>query len=104
MELANKLRREIQMEERTLLFEAIPALQRIIGLECDCYPIDENCHHQYHSCAACQEETKISDNFESESRAHRLNYLIRKFVSVMSDLGDPIILLLDDMQVSYFNW
>eukprot|EP00579_Thalassiosira_antarctica_P001271 CAMPEP_0201865614 /NCGR_PEP_ID=MMETSP0902-20130614/441_1 /ASSEMBLY_ACC=CAM_ASM_000551 /TAXON_ID=420261 /ORGANISM="Thalassiosira antarctica, Strain CCMP982" /LENGTH=874 /DNA_ID=CAMNT_0048390405 /DNA_START=134 /DNA_END=2756 /DNA_ORIENTATION=- len=94
-ELANKLRREIQREERTLLFEAIPALRRIIGGRC--YPVDEN-YHPHHSCDACQDETKISHNLESNSRAHRLNYLIRKFVSVMSDVGDPIILLLDDMQ------
>jgi len=86
VELENKLRREIKEKERDLLFEIIPALRRIIGD--DVYPIDE--HYHKHG----EDQTMIPENF------HKLNHLIRKFVSVITQLadGDPIVFLLDDLQ------
>lgn len=88
----NKLKSGVQRDERTLLFEAIPSLQNLIG---DHTTIDENCQYGHE---AASQSLELSDS----GRAQRFNYIIRKFVSVITDLGDPIILLLDDMQVRVF--
>ena len=85
-ELVTKFTREIKREERILLFEALPALRRIID----------------DGSGSCESDTKVFGTLESSSRAHRLNYSIRKFVSIISSASGPIILLLDDMQVSEF--
>jgi hypothetical protein len=95
LELENNLRREIKEKERSLLFEVIPALRRIIGG--DFSPIDENNPNN------CEDQTKISGAFDSNSRAHKLYHAIKKFVSVISAVGDIIVFLLDDLQVRYFN-
>lgn len=107
--MAEKLRREIKGEEGKLLVEAIPSLRKIIG-------VDELYNHhnkegeqagvtittgkRRHSCHACQhlEEEKVQNNLDSfsESGSHRLYYVIKRFVSVISSIGDPIVLLIGE--------
>ena len=101
--MATKLRREIKEDEGNLLFEAIPSLRKIIGGECN---KAEDVMHRRHSCDACQhveeEEGTMPESLESfsEGGSHRLNYLIKRVISVISSIGDPIVCLIDDIQVS----
>ena len=103
IEVAEKLRREIDGDEGKILFEAIPSLRKIICGEPSSQK-ESDIESRPHFCEECQhlEEVKVdgvSENF-SESGSNRLNYLIKRFVSVISSIGDPIVLLIDDIQVS----
>ena len=105
--MAEKLQREIKGDEGRLLFEAIPSLRKIIGGNSTTNSgHSSRCHQERrHSCEACQhidEEEKVQESLDSfsESGSHRINYLIKRFVSVISSIGDPIVLLIDDIQVS----
>ena len=84
------MRREICGDaEGKILFEAIPALRDIMA-----------CKEPHTS----EEEKKAAEHVEddnfTESRLHRLNYLLKKFVNIISNMGDPVVLLVDDLQVS----
>mmetsp|Transcript_25283 Transcript_25283/g.60782 ORF Transcript_25283/g.60782 Transcript_25283/m.60782 type:complete len:1028 (+) Transcript_25283:177-3260(+) len=101
IEVAEKLRREIDGDEGKILFEAIPSLRKIICGEPSSQK-ESDIESRPHFCEECQhlEEVKVdgvSENF-SESGSNRLNYLIKRFVSVISSIGDPIVLLIDDIQ------
>lgn len=117
-------------DEGKLLLDAIPSLRKIIGGDYYATSAstnvtstndtdvtlwgDNNGHHHdhskyihrsKHSCDACkdvilehEEESEMLDGFET--RSHRFNYLIKQFVSVISSIGDPIVCLIDDIQVS----
>jgi predicted ATPase len=78
------LRSELQPDERAPLCEAFPPLRSILQDDDD-------------------ETTADYDNDfrPTKNHFHRLNYLLKKFISAITSLGDPIIFLLDDMQVSY---
>ncbi len=124
-EVAMKLKREIGIEEGRVLFDAIPALKRIFTCE-DAYREDSSLtsrengsqirndrnlpsnRNKIHGCYSLEEEEKKQSDrsLESrhdytESRAHRLNNLLKKFIHAISSVGDPIVLLVDDVQVSY---
>ncbi|KAL7541321.1 hypothetical protein ACHAXR_010809 [Thalassiosira sp. AJA248-18] len=101
-EVTHKLRQEIKTDEGKLLFQAIPSLRKIIGSECQ---QDEVVLNRRHSCDACihyetEEEEKIPETLDSfsESSSHRLNYLIKRVVAIISSIGDPIVFLIDDIQ------
>ena len=116
-ELKHKLRHEVKGEEVKLLFEAIPSLRKIFGEDNDFVH-----HHnassgkfianRRHSCSACSnhhlhtidEEEKLQHSLyvSSENRNHILNQLIKRVTSVMSSIGDPIVFLIDDIQVSVY--
>lgn len=106
-EVSEKLRREIREEECKLLFEAIPSLRKIIGGRrrgsADDAGQEQKKKKQQHSSrrhsVASQESVDRVEIF-SDSGSHRLNYLIKKVISVISSIGDPIVLLIDDIQVS----
>lgn len=124
-EVAEKLKREIGMEDGRVLFEAIPALERIFIRNENSRGESSSSRHenwsQFHSDTIHaqnrnnnigyflleEEEKKQSDrSLESrhgytEIRLHRLNHLLKKFIHAISSVGDPIILLVDDVQVSY---
>jgi len=109
-EVANKLRSEIKGEQDgKLLSQAIPSLRKILRHDHEEEQKDVTQQQQQqrrHSCDACQhvteEEEKIPDSKDilSESRSHRFIFLIKRVVSVMSSIGDPIVCLIDDIQVS----
>mmetsp|Transcript_36638 Transcript_36638/g.77303 ORF Transcript_36638/g.77303 Transcript_36638/m.77303 type:complete len:1032 (-) Transcript_36638:196-3291(-) len=100
-EVAEKLRQETNGGEGRLLFGAIPSLRKLV--EC---PHSNDAMHLSHSCDACQylyeDEGMMRDNLESFSKSeggsHRLNYLIKRVVSTISSIGDPIVILIDDIQ------
>eukprot|EP00804_Cyclotella_cryptica_P005610 CCRYP_000001-RE/>CCRYP_000001-RE protein AED:0.07 eAED:0.07 QI:0/0.85/0.75/1/0.85/0.5/8/3201/589 len=74
------LNKALDKNEGSLLCEAIPSLRNIINYV--------SSHHSE------------DDSTSTKNRFHRLNYLMQKFIRVISSIGDPIILLLDDMQWS----
>lgn len=78
-QVINGLRKAIDENEGSFLCEAIPSLRNIIN------------HVPSHHLEV--------DSTSTKSRFHRLNYLMQKFIRVVSSFGDPIIFLLDDMQV-----
>ena len=102
-EVVSKVRRDIKGDESELLSKAIPSLRRILigGSSNEQVTLLQNIN--VHSCdKSCQqhrieEEKKQEDNIFSESQS-RLTYLIKKFITIISNIGDPIVLLLDDMQ------
>ncbi|KAL7520344.1 hypothetical protein ACHAWX_005068 [Stephanocyclus meneghinianus] len=79
-QVINGLRKAIDENEGSFLCEAIPSLRSIIN------------HVPSHHLEV--------DSTSTKSRFHILNYLMQKFIRVVSSFGDPIILLLDDMQWS----
>lgn len=142
-EVTDKLRAVIKKEEGRVLYEAIPALKKI--LTCDnLHDTDdeeqdvtsnssERLRRKSESSAVLQKKSRSftlsttlssnslfrnlhdqeeekersdtsinheEDDFQSESRSHRLNYLMKKFIHAISTVGDPIVLLIDDMHVS----
>ena len=111
-EVVTKLQREIKAEEGRLLLEAIPSLRKIIsGAECkehgaECQQqggctFNQHVVHRRYSCEIDQrgEEEKRSCDIFSESGSHHFIYLIKRVVSVISSVGDPIVFLIDDIQV-----
>lgn len=100
-EVASKLRREIKGDECKLLLEAIPSLRKILG---GGHQQDIAIVHRRHSNEAAlhriDEEEKAQESIVpySDSGSHRLNHLMKRVVSVMSSIGDPIVFLIDDVQ------
>ena len=106
-EVTKKLRRGIKGDECRLLSEAIPSLRKILGREC--------IHEEYvavqrrHSCDACKHMDLTQEGMEekkeeqvdifSETSSLRLSHLITKFSTIISSMDDPIVLLVDDIQV-----
>jgi predicted ATPase len=80
-EVVRALKREIHENDGSgsLICEAIPSLRKIIQDTCS-----EEC---------------VDELASTKNRFHRLKYLLKKFIRVISSRGDPIIFLLDDMQV-----
>jgi predicted ATPase len=78
-EVVMALKREIHENDGSLLCDAIPSLRNIIRDTCS--------------------EESVDELASTKNRFHRLNYLLKKFIRVISSTGDPIIFLLDDMQV-----
>jgi predicted ATPase len=83
-DIIKALRREVQADEGALLCEAFPVLRSIL-LDDDDETFDATC-----------------DLRSTNNRFYRLHYLLKKFISAITSLGDPIIFLLDDVQVSYW--
>lgn len=112
-EVVQALKGDIKDDEGRLLCEAIPVLKKIIT--CDhlgghASRMDDKESSHRHQYPLEQEEKKESErSFEdedsfTESRSHRLNYLMKKFIKIISNVGDPIVLLIDDMQVRYISF
>lgn len=81
------LKKEFKKDEGSLLCEAIPSLRDVIEDRCDV--VSSN-----HSDSA-------DDLASTKNRFHMLSFLVKKFIRVISSIGDPIIFLLDDMQVRF---
>jgi predicted ATPase len=78
--------REIDINEGTFLCEAFPSLKRLLPHNDD---------------ETTSDPSKFTDfSMSSKNRSHRLNYLLKKFTSAVTSVGDPIVFLLDDVQVS----
>ena len=91
--IVQALEKEIEPSEGTLLCEAFPSLRGLLP-----YREDET----------SSELSKLfadDSSRSSKNRSNRLNYLFNKFISAITGLvADPIIFLMDDMQVSmHFN-
>ena len=105
-EVVHKLRQEIKGDEKRLLYEATPSLRRMVGDVS--HEHQERVVHRKHSCDLChhmeEEEEKTLEAFDgfSEGRSHRLKYLIKRVASTISSVGDPIVCLFDDIQVSIY--
>ncbi|KAL3798194.1 hypothetical protein HJC23_005755 [Cyclotella cryptica] len=80
------LKKEFQKDEGSLLCEAIPSLRDLIE--------DSRYEVSFHHSESSDDPTSTKNRF------HMLSYLVKKFIRVISSLGDPIIFLLDDMQWS----
>ncbi|KAL7547914.1 hypothetical protein ACHAWF_011188 [Thalassiosira exigua] len=101
-EVAEKLRSEIKGEEAKLLIEAIPSLRKLIGVD---FAVEEKSKRR-HSCDGCQHHVDVHESvggldgsqIYSESSGNRFIYLIKRVVSVISSVGDPIVFLVDDVQ------
>jgi predicted ATPase len=81
------LKKEFQKDEGSLLCEAIPSLRDVIEDRCD--QVSSN------------RSESADDLASTKNRFHMLSYLVKKFIRVISSIGDPIIFLLDDMQVRF---
>eukprot|EP00804_Cyclotella_cryptica_P021476 CCRYP_005799-RA/>CCRYP_005799-RA protein AED:0.04 eAED:0.04 QI:150/1/1/1/0.83/0.85/7/550/1028 len=80
------LKKEIQNHEVSILCEALPSLRGILE-----HGRDEVTSYQLEAA---------DDPTSTKSRFHILSYIIKKFIRVISSMGDPIVFLLDDMQWS----
>lgn len=83
--IANKLKDEFDADQGKLLVEAIPSLKKIVEVSNDQAIV---------ASLTRNEEAPIT-----EGRAHQLCFLLKKFIRVISSTGDPIVFLIDDMQV-----
>lgn len=97
-EVTKKLKKEISVDEGKLLVEAIPSLKKVItaGLGDAVKPLTSAGAQTYDF----KDTGSVGDVTIADGRFHRLNYVLKKFISVISSTGDPIIFLIDDMQVS----
>lgn len=97
-EVTKKLKKEISVDEGKLLVEAIPSLKKVItaGLGGAVKPLTSAGAQTYDF----KDTGSVGDVTIADGRFHRLNYVLKKFISVISSTGDPIIFLIDDMQVS----
>lgn len=99
-EITNKVQRQMKEDERELLCNAIPSLRKIM--------LNTSCHLKKETGQRlCSEINKLHNIKEEEeesvdiySESHRLIHLIKKFTTIISSIGDPIVLVLDDVQVS----
>ncbi|KAL7549174.1 hypothetical protein ACHAWF_012443 [Thalassiosira exigua] len=121
-EVAEKLRGEIRGDEGRLLLEAIPSLGKIVGRRSrssrsssrppkttaargeGAAAASERRHSAGRSCPACrhgeEEEEKVAEgpDVSLDCGGHRFVHLIKRVASVMSNIGDPIVFLIDDIQ------
>lgn len=86
--IVKALNRELDPSEGTLLCDAFPPLKRLVP-----YNEEET---------SSDPSTFINDSSRSsQNRSYRLNYVLEKFMStVTTSVNDPIVFLMDDMQVS----
>eukprot|EP00970_Alexandrium_tamarense_P011175 scaffold2372_cov198-Alexandrium_tamarense.AAC.38 len=96
-EVANPLRHEIhKTDHRQILFEAIPSLRRIFegrrggATVCIGGSSSEDLSNSNRSLNETTAEVRSSHT--------KLHYLMKKFIRIVSSVGDPIVMLLDDMQ------
>ena len=83
---------ETNNEETTLLCEAFPCLGSLL--------LRDN-HDEIPSDILGYSDSSRS----TKHRSNRLNYVLKKFISAITSVGETIIFLLDDMQVSsYFRY
>ena len=92
------MRKDIKGSDSKLLCEAIPSLRKILGVRM----------HRLHSCDLCDNDGDEDDwNIREDGKVHflenyggtSLTYLMRRVVTIISSIGDPIVCLIDDIQV-----
>lgn len=79
------LKKEFQKNEVSVLCEAIQSLREILDDDRE----EVSSHHSEFA----------DDPTSTNNRFHILSYLVKKFIRVITSMGDPIVFLLDDMQV-----
>lgn len=79
---------ETNNEEAVLLCEAFPCLNSLL-------PRDNHDENSSDNILPYSDSSRSTKN-----RSNRLNYVLKKFISAITSVGETIIFLLDDMQVS----
>lgn len=91
-EVSRALKKKISREEGDVLVDAIPSLQTVLGY-----------NFRHNSDGSLLGEEKLSDSMEDmtsrpATSARKLPFIMKKFMSGISTVGDPICFLFDDVQ------